>query len=331
MSDEADTIVTDGGGAERFTQADAVFVTDRVALGADLAANFRQAQTQLTELVDAGITHIVDLRSEWSDEALVGAWAPQVAYLHHRVDDAGQFIPPEWFESLVQWVRQALDTDPEAKVFVHCHMGVNRAPSAVLAILLDQGIGLRDALNLIRDARPVAVIDYAGSVINWYCQRSDCDSRTKRNLRRALVRWRHSHHIDGQEVIRRIRSQERPNSRWAVRLGPDDPETLGKVLADSGEVAVGLAIDTGPAELGQLDEVLFLTEAGLNGRALVVGPAQQVEDGGWLLPVMITDLFRAVPVELPESVAAWMAGGANPCPLSHEDYWSILAARRGLD
>ncbi|MEE9963674.1 MAG: dual specificity protein phosphatase family protein [Propionicimonas sp.] len=328
MDDEVNVAAVGVADAVDFAVADAVFVTDRVAVGADLAANFNRAQAQLAELVGSGITHIVDLRSEWSDEALVHTWAPQVKYLHHRVQDAGQIIDPAWFNGLVDWVRDALDSDPAAKVLIHCHMGVNRAPSAVLAVLMDQGITLRDGLNLIRDARPVAVIDYAGSVVNWYCQRHGCDARTKRNLRRGLVRWRQSHHIDGQEVIRQIRSQETPNSRWAVRLGPEDPEILGKVLTESGEVAVNLAIDLPPEELGQLDEVLFLTEAGLNGRGLVVGPAHQADPGGWQLPVMITDLFRAVPVSLPDSVAAWMEDGQNPCPLSIEEYWTIVAAHR---
>lgn len=331
MNDEASTTTVEASTTVSFAVADAVFVTDRVAVGADLAANFSRAQAQLAELVESGITHIVDLRSEWSDEALVHTWAPQLTYLHHRVQDAGQFIESAWFDQLVDWVRAALAADPQAKVLIHCHMGVNRAPSAVLAVLMDQGISLRDALNLIRDARPVAVIDYAGSVVNWYCQRHGCDGRTKRNLRRTLVRWRQSHHIDGQAVIRQIRSQESPNCRWAVRMGAEDPEILGKVLTESGEVAVNLAIDVPPAELGQLDEVLFLTEAGLNGRGLVVGPAHQPDSGGWQLPVMVTDLFRAVPVSLPESVATWMQGGENPCSLSLEEYWTIVAAQRSSE
>ena len=307
--------------------ANAVFLTDRVALGGDLSPNFRQAKQQLDELVGAGITHIADLRSEWSDEVLVRNWAPQIQYLHHRVADAGQLIEPEWFDGLVDWVRTALDADPAAKVLVHCHMGVNRAPSGALAILMDQGLSLREALDRIRAARPVAVIDYAGSVLSWYLTRSGADPRARNNLRRVLVRWRQAHHLDVEGVIRSIRSQETPNSRWVVRLGPNDPETLGRVLAEAGEVAVGLTIDFDPVELGQLDEVLFLTAAGLNGRALVVGPAQQVESGAWVLPVMITELFLAVRVPLPDAVQEWFEqDGPNPLLLSRADY-RVLTTR----
>lgn len=314
-------------------RANAVFLTDRVALGGDLSSNFRQAREQLQELVSAGITHIVDLRTEWSDEIMVRGWEPQITYLHHRVADAGQLIEPEWFEELVVWVHDALADDPDAKVLVHCHMGVNRAPSAALAILMDSGMGLREALDRIRSARPVAVIDYAGSVLSWYFARTNAGTKTRRNMRRVLVRWRQSHHIDAEGVIRAIRSQETPNTRWAVRLGPNDPQTLATMLEESGEVAVGLSIDCEPDELGQLDEVLFLTDAGLNGRALVVGPAQRADSNRWLLPVMVTDLFKAVPLPLPlpTSVAEWMTtNGKNPFKLDDAEYRALTSVHKKL-
>ncbi len=308
-----------------FTRANAAFVTDRLAVGGDLSANFRRARQQLNELVAAGVTHIADLRAEWSDEVLVRGWAPQLRYLHHRVEDAGQAITPEWFDDLVAWASEALAADPSAKVLVHCHMGVNRAPSAALAILLDQGMGLRESLDRIRQARPVAVIDYADSAVDWYLARTGADARTRANLRRVLARWRQAHALDVIDVIRSIRSQSDPSSRWAVRLGPDDPQTLARVLSEPGEVAVGLTIDGEPAELGQLDEVLFLTSVGLTGRALVVGPAQQVESGAWMLPVMITDLFAPVIQPLPPRVAEWLEGrGPNPLPLSRDDYLMMV-------
>ena len=317
-----DPIPTDG--VRHLQIANAVFVNDWLAFGGDLSANFALARRQLDELVEAGITHIADLRSEWSDEVLVRGWAPQVTYLHHHIEDAGQLIEPEWFEDIVQWARRAREENPEAKILVHCHMGVNRAPSAALAILLDDGVGLREGLDLLREARPFAVIDYAGSVISWHLARIGADPRERHNLRRVLVRWRQAHDIDAENVIRSIRSQEQPNARWAVRLGPNDPETLGRVLADSGEVAVGLTIDTEPDELGQLDEVLFLTQAGLSGRALVVGPPQRVENGDLVLPVMITDLFLAVPVRLPSTLQQWLDGGGdNPRLLTRDEYRAI--------
>jgi len=299
--------------------ANADFVTDRLAVGGDLSPNFRQARAQLDELLAAGITHIVDLREEWSDEGLVRTWAPQVRYLQHRVADAGQKIGPDWFAGLVEWVDEAL-ADDSAKVLVHCHMGVNRAPSAMLALLLAQGMGLRPALDAIRTVRPVAVIDYARSALDWYLDSTGADSRQRRNARRTLARWRQANHLDVYQVIRAIRDTEHPGNRWLVHLGPDDPRALAAVVDGSADVAVGLAMDSAPDELSQLDEVLFLTADGLVGRALVVGPIQPAEPHALLLPVLVTNLFDAVPVTLPDAVSDWLVEGTNPRLLVPDEY-----------
>jgi hypothetical protein len=47
------------------------------------------------------------------------------------------------------------------KVFVHCHMGINRGPSTAFAILLDQGMAPEQAFDLIRAKRPIAAVYYA--------------------------------------------------------------------------------------------------------------------------------------------------------------------------
>ncbi len=299
--------------------ANAAFVTDRLAVGGDLSPNFARAREQLDELVGAGITHIVDLREEWSDEVLVRTWEPQLHYLQHRVADAGQRIGPEWFGDLVDWVDEAL-ADPAAKVLVHCHMGVNRAPSAVLALLLAQGTGLRPALDAIRTVRPVAVIDYAGSALDWYLGSAGADARQRRNARRTLARWRARNHLDVQQVIRAIRDTEHPGNRWLVHLGPEDPQALAAVVTEAPDAAVGLSMDLSPVELSQLDEVLFLTAEGLVGRALVVGPMQPAEPHAHLLPVLVTSLFDPVPLDLPSSVEAWLATGVNPRLLPPDEY-----------
>jgi predicted protein tyrosine phosphatase len=300
------------GSRQGLVVANAAFVTERVAVGGDLSPNFGLARRQLDELVAAGITHIADLREEWSDETLVKTWAPQVRYLHHRVADAGQAIDGAWFDELADWVDAAL-AEPGSKVLVHCHMGVNRAPSAVLALLLHRGMGLRPALDAIRSARPTAVIDYARSALDWQLERTAADARVRRNARRALDRWRRANHLDAGAVIRAIRDTEHPGNRWFVRLGPADPDALADVLESDGNVAVGLAVDLDPDVLGQLDEVLFLTGAGLVGRALVVGPTQSAEPHSLLLPVLVTDLFPPVPVQLDAEVEQWLAhAGPNP-------------------
>lgn len=293
--------------ARAFGQANASFVSERLAVGGDLSANFRRARSQLDELVAAGITHIVDLRSEWTDETLVAEWAPQVRYLHHPVADAGQVIGPDWFAELVGWVDDALD-DPQAKVLLHCHMGVNRAPSAALAVLLSQGVELRPALNAIRGARPVAIIDYARDALDWHLLTSGADARARRNARRRLGRWRGSNQLDATQVIRAIRDTETAANRWWLRLDEATPDLLAELLESAGELAIGLPVTAEPPELSLFDEVFLITVQGLVGRALVVGPPRAGESDEKLLPLLARELFPPVALTLPRRVANWLRG-----------------------
>jgi hypothetical protein len=198
----------------------------------------------------------------------------------------------------------------------------------VLALLLEQGVGLRPALDAIRRARSVAVIDYARSALDWHLARSDADAGARRNAHRILARWRRANHLDPRAVIRAIRDTEHPGNRWFIRLGPGDPDALVDVLEADGNVAVGLAVDREPEALGQLDEVLFLTGAGLVGRALVVGPIQPAEPHSLLLPVLVTDLFPPVPVQLDDEVRQWLAAaGPNPRQLAPGAFRQLLGPR----
>ena len=188
--------------------ADAAFVTDHLLVGGDLDTRDEQlAASQLHELVEAGVTHVIDARVEWSDEQWVAQLAPRVAYLHHGMDDAGQRVPAEWFEVAVGWADEALAQG--GTVLAHCHMGVNRGPSLGLAVLLSQGWDLLDALDAVRRARPVAWIAYAEDVLRWHHQRPDTPSRPgalEDDLIR-LARWREDNELDLTEVIRAKRSQ----------------------------------------------------------------------------------------------------------------------------
>ena len=91
-------------------------------------------------------------------------------------------MPGEWFEDLTAWAVDALD-DPDARLLVHCHMGVNRGPSAAFAILLALGWDPFDALDAIRDARPIAYIAYAEDVLAWHHDRHGAtDEQRERDL-----------------------------------------------------------------------------------------------------------------------------------------------------
>ena len=124
----------------RLATADAVFVTGHLLVGGDLdTADDEHASAQLRELLEAGVTHVVDARIEWSDEQWVAERAPEVGYLQHGMDDAGQRVPGEWFDVAVDWSVAAIEDG--GTVLTHCHMGVNRGPVAGVRRAPRAGLG----------------------------------------------------------------------------------------------------------------------------------------------------------------------------------------------
>lgn len=183
------------------------FVTPRLAVGGDVSPAPHRGGAQLDEIVDLGITHIVDVRLEWDDRSLFAVRAPHIDYLHHGMDDAGQEVPPEWFEHAVQWVELALG-DPSAVVLAHCHMGINRGPSLGFAVLLAQGWDCVDAIAAIRAARPQANVWYAADALDWFHQRTGTSPETARDDHARLVAWRESNPLDVVRLIRQVRIEE---------------------------------------------------------------------------------------------------------------------------
>jgi len=183
------------------------FVTPQLAIGGDLSSHDPGlSRLQLLEICELGITHVVDTRLEWSDEQALAESAPQVRYLHHGMDDAGQQVPHAWFEEAVAWVEAAYEQDPEAVVLTHCHMGINRGPSLGFAVLLAQGWDPVEAISAIRAARPQANVWYAADALDWYQARTGVDAETAQQQRDALAAWRDANQLD---VIRLVREHER--------------------------------------------------------------------------------------------------------------------------
>ncbi|MCY7396564.1 MAG: dual specificity protein phosphatase family protein [Nocardioides sp.] len=181
--------------------ANASYVTPRLLVGGDLDVQDRAvASNQLLELLEAGVTHVVDCRLEADDTAMVAELAPELHYRWAGIDDAGQRVPSTWFDDAVGHVLEAL-ADPEAVVLMHCHMGINRGPSLGYAVLLAQGWDPVDALAAIRDARPVAYVAYAEDALRWHHERHDVASRTQSEDHRRLRQWREGHPLDLVRII----------------------------------------------------------------------------------------------------------------------------------
>ena len=122
-------------------------VTDRLFVCGDLPhlhvdpGGFHRV---LAEWIDAGITHIVDLRGEANDTDDVAQVTPHITNVWLGTHDAGGDHEVSWFDNGVAAVAGALAA-PDARVVAHCHMGVNRAPSMAYAALLRLGYGIEEA------------------------------------------------------------------------------------------------------------------------------------------------------------------------------------------
>lgn len=190
------------------TFADLHFVTPHLAVGGDLdSRDDTLALIQLMELGHLGVTHVVDVRSEWSDERLVQRHAPEIAYLHHGLDDIGQRVPPSWFEKAVSWIEGVLAADPEAVVLTHCHAGINRGPSLGFAVLLAQGWEPVEAMASIRAARPQASAYYAADALSWHQARTGVDADTAQAQHEALAGWRRASPLDVVRLVREHRAR----------------------------------------------------------------------------------------------------------------------------
>ena len=130
---------------------DMTWITDRIAVGGAI-----WDERRMLEVVEAGITHIIDMQIEFDDTLLAEPYFVEV--LWNPVDDDFQPKPPEVFQRGVEFATRALE-DPEAKLLIHCAAGVHRAPMMMLALLRAQGWGLEEATLRIQSRRPV--VDFA--------------------------------------------------------------------------------------------------------------------------------------------------------------------------
>lgn len=191
----------------RLEVANAHFATPQLLVGGDLHHDLDRALDQLDELVEAGVTHIIDNRMEWTDEALVRQHAPHVRYLYNPADDRGQRMDDAWFDEARAFARSAW-LDPDARVLAHCHMGINRGPSIAYSLLLDLGRDPIEAFDLIRAARAIAYMGYAEDALDHHLRSVSAPVGERRRWLAELAAHRRVHDFDVGEVIRRVRSAE---------------------------------------------------------------------------------------------------------------------------
>ena len=130
-------------------------------------------QTTIAQLREHGVTHVIDLRSEWSDESewVAGGLDP-ANYSYIPIVDSQNHSPSEaWFTAVEAAVcRFWLESSEGDRLLTFCHMGINRSPSAAMLALLtvDPLLDPFEAFLKIREARPAAGLVYAEAVGIWH-------------------------------------------------------------------------------------------------------------------------------------------------------------------
>ncbi len=130
---------------------DISWLTERIALGGGI-----WNEDNMDELVQLGVTHIINMQIEFDDRPLAEGF--DVSVLHNPTDDDFQPKPPQLFQQGVDFALEALE-EAESKIYIHCAAGVHRAPMMALAILRVMGWPLSDAKELIQKRR--WVVDWA--------------------------------------------------------------------------------------------------------------------------------------------------------------------------
>jgi len=119
------------------------WVTDQLAVGG------RVHPQDIKALSRAGLTHVVDTRSEYSDDVELMA-KERIELLHLPTPDTY----PLSVEQLMQgaaWVNERIKQG--GRVLIHCEHGVGRSVLLACAVLVYDGMHAQDALQLIQEKR----------------------------------------------------------------------------------------------------------------------------------------------------------------------------------
>ncbi len=107
---------------------------------------------QFVDLRDRGVTHVLDLRNEGSDD-------PQVlgglGLRWRRIPVADRAAPThEQLASILAWLDGAGHPTAEQAVYVHCHAGLGRTPTVAIALLMQHDFTLAESHRMVLAARP---------------------------------------------------------------------------------------------------------------------------------------------------------------------------------
>lgn len=187
-------------------------LTDTLWTGGDLHTYRGQEHIgfdQLREIESVGITDIVDLRIEWNDADFVESHrSGDIKYHHRPVDDHGGQHGFDWWRETTKFVLGIIEAG--GVPLVHCHMGVNRAPSVAGTVLVAQGMAPLEAWKLIREKRPMAWAIYLPEGVRALAADAEGDRARSLGIGASLVQGRIDANMNQVErTIGRIRRMER--------------------------------------------------------------------------------------------------------------------------
>ena len=119
------------------------WVTNRLAVGG------RVHLADIKALARTGITHVVDTRSEYCDDAQAMA-KEHIELLHLPTADTQPFTTEQMMQG-AKWIHERMEQD--SRVLIHCEHGVGRSVLLTCAVLVYGGMPARDALQLVQQKR----------------------------------------------------------------------------------------------------------------------------------------------------------------------------------
>ena len=138
--------------SERIARALHIPLPDRLNMSwvtKHLAVGGRIRPEDIAAVARAGITHVVDTRSEYrDDEQALAKEHIELLYLPTRDTEA---MTVEQLMEGAQWVHQRMEQG--GRVLIHCEHGVGRSVLLTCAVLVYSGMHAQDALQLAQEKR----------------------------------------------------------------------------------------------------------------------------------------------------------------------------------
>ena len=184
-----------------------VRVTDQVYLAGAIEFDRDIMSELLAEWEEEGITHYLAVHREFDAADYIKRHS-SIEVIHIGVDDDLGRRDNSWFDAIRE-VSDEILSDPDNKLVVTCYLGVNRGPSAAVAILLSQGWELLPALRAIRAARPIANMAYAPDAARWWVERNGGTAQDALAAFVEVHRWFERNPLDAGWVIRNIYTSSR--------------------------------------------------------------------------------------------------------------------------